>query len=83
MGQLRPFPTGDVDAVNAAHNFSFDEGAHVVRTQRLPPPVLIFRSRGVFPHLEKAAVSPVPPRVTDADRLALHETLLQGRKAAL
>ena len=75
QGQSRPFPV-----VNAAHTL-FDEvrtwSAHSgFRLSDFPD------LEGLFPHLEKAAVSPSSAPL-DADALwALRETLLQGRKAA-
>ena len=72
-------PSGDADAVNAAHTL-FDEvrtwSAHSgFRLADFPD------MEGLFPHLEKAAVS-VSSAPLDADALwALRETLLQGRKA--
>lgn len=74
------FPLRDADAVNAAHTL-FDEvrtwSAHSgFRLSDFPD------LEGLFPHLEKAAVSPSSAPL-DADALwALRETLLQGRKAA-
>lgn len=74
------FPLRDADAVNAAHTL-FDEvrtwSAHSgFRLSDFPD------LEGLFPHLEKAAVSP-SSALLDADALwALRETLLQGRKAA-
>ena len=68
------------DSVNAAHTL-FDEvrtwSAHSgFRLSDFPD------LEGLFPHLEKAAVSPSSAPL-DADALwALRETLLQGRKAA-
>ena len=72
-------PLGDADAVNAAHTL-FDEvrtwSAHSgFRLADFPD------LEGLFPHLEKVAVS-VSSAPLDADALwALRETLLQGRKA--
>lgn len=74
------FPLRNADAVNAAHTL-FDEvrtwSAHSgFRLSDFPD------LEGLFPHLEKAAVSPSSAPL-DADALwALRETLLQGRKAA-
>ncbi|MFQ9492133.1 MAG: endonuclease MutS2, partial [Bilophila wadsworthia] len=74
------FPLRDADAVNAAHTL-FDEvrtwSAHSgFRLSDFPD------LEGLFPHLEKAAVSPSSAPL-DADAMwALRETLLQGRKAA-
>ena len=74
------FPLRDADAVNAAHTL-FDEvrtwSAHSgFRLSDFPD------LEGLFPHLEKAAVSPSSAPL-DADALwALRETLRQGRKAA-
>ncbi len=74
------FPLRDADAVNAAHTL-FDE----VRTWSTHSGFRLSDFpdlEGLFPHLEKAAVSPSSAPL-DADALwALRETLLQGRKAA-
>ena len=78
--RLGHFPVRDADAVNAAHPL-FDAvrtwSAHSgFRLSDFPD------LEGLFPHLEKAAVSPSSAPL-DADALwALRETLLQGRKAA-
>ena len=74
------FPLRNADAVNAAHTL-FDE----VRTWSTHSGFRLSDFpdlEGLFPHLEKAAVSPSSAPL-DADALwALRETLLQGRKAA-
>ena len=74
------FPLRDADAVNAAHTL-FDEvrtwSAHSgFRLSDFPD------LEGLFPHLEKAAVSPSAAALDADARWALRETLLQGRKAA-
>ena len=75
------FPLRDADAVNAAHTL-FDE----VRTWSTHSGFRLSDFpdlEGLFPHLEKAAVSPSSAPL-DADALwALRETLLQGRKEQL